>query len=116
MSKSYNVWVMILGLGAVTLVCRSLFLLFGSKLTISTRVQQGLKYAPLGAFIAILVPELLLTTSPSSAEKVFSVSHPQFSAGIAAALCFVVSRSMLATIMVGMTVFTVFRLYVGASL
>lgn len=107
---------MILGLGAVTLVCRSLFLLFGSKLTISARVQQGLKYAPLGAFIAILVPELLLTKSPSSEELVLSVSHPQFSAGLAAILCFIASRSMLATIMVGMAVLTAFRLYVGTFL
>jgi|688.fasta_scaffold1420986_1 branched-subunit amino acid transport protein len=95
---------MIVGLGATTLLCRSFFLLFGTRLTIPEEFQRALRYAPLGALIAILIPEFVLVPTPGGGYA-WTLFNPKLWGGIVAILCFVFSRSMMLTIAMGMGVF-----------
>ena len=104
MRGQLEVWCMIVGLGATTLLCRSFFLLFGTSLTIPVEVQRALRYAPLGALIAILIPEMLVLQIPGGGYT-WTLFNPKLWGGVAAIICFVYSRSMMLTISVGMAVF-----------
>jgi branched-subunit amino acid transport protein len=104
MRSGAEVWGMIVGLGAITLVCRSFFLLFGTRLVIPDSFQRALRYAPLGALLAILIPEMLVIKTESGVYA-WSFLNPKLWGGIVAILCFVFSRSMMLTIAMGMGVF-----------
>lgn len=99
-------WLAIIFLTGVTIACRGAFLLLGSKFQLPSRVQQGLRYAPLMALVAIVVPDLLLRNSVLS----LGINNPRLYAGIIGFALFAYTRSMLATIVVGMLVLTFFRL------
>ncbi len=53
--------VTIAGLAVITLLTRSFFLLPRRELPMPGWLQKGLRYAPLAALVAIIVPEVLLT-------------------------------------------------------
>ena len=107
----FQIWVMIFGLGIVTLVSRSLFLIIGTRLTISDTIQRGLRFAPLGALVAILVPEMVVVKTSAGTVHTLSFMHPQFFGGITALISFMFTRNMIATIGAGMAVFTVIRIW-----
>jgi branched-subunit amino acid transport protein len=104
MRSDVQAWLMIVGLGATTVLCRSFFLLFGTRLSIPERVQRALRYAPLGALIAILIPEMLLVPI-SGGGYTWSLSNPKLWGGGVAIVSFIISRSMMLTITTGMGVF-----------
>ena len=62
----------ILGLGVVTLLARSFFLLPQRELPMPPLVRRALKYAPLAALVAIIVPEVVMTRG---ALTTFSVAN-----------------------------------------
>jgi branched-subunit amino acid transport protein len=51
----------ILGMGAVTLLCRSFFLLPAQELPMPRWLREGLRYAPLAALAAVVAPEIVMT-------------------------------------------------------
>jgi branched-subunit amino acid transport protein len=104
--SSLDIWLVIIGLMLLTQLMRSSFLLFGDRFPLPERVQHGLRYAPVCALIALITPELFITQGALD----LSISNPKLIAGIAAAAIILVTRSMIATIVLGMLVFTVFRL------
>lgn len=98
---------------AVTLssfVTRSGPLLLSSRLKLPPTVEAALRYAPACALAAIVVPDLLFTGEAAA----ISLSNPKLLAGGAAAVIFVASRSMIATIGGGMAVFWLARAVLGA--
>ena len=99
-----EVWVMIAGLGAITLVTRSFFLLFGTRLVIPDSFQRALRYAPLGALLAILIPEMVVIKSESEMYE-WSLLNPKLWGGLVAILSFLATRSMMITIATGMVTF-----------
>lgn len=56
-----EVVVTVLGLGLITLVTRAFFLLPQRELPLPAWLKQGLRYAPLAALVAVVVPEVVLT-------------------------------------------------------
>lgn len=99
-----EVWGMIAGLGAITLVCRSFFLLFGTRLVIPESFQRALRYAPLGALLAILIPEMVVIKTESGGYE-WSLFNPKLWGGVVAILSFLTTRSMMITIATGMVTF-----------
>jgi branched-subunit amino acid transport protein len=69
-------------------------------------VQHGLRYAPACALVALITPELFLTQGTLDV----SLANPKFIAGLAAAATMLASRSMIATMVIGMAAFTLLRL------
>src|SRR6476620_10754945 len=51
----------ILGMGAVTLLCRSFFMLPQGDLPMPRWLREGLRYAPLAALAAVVAPEVVMT-------------------------------------------------------
>ena len=50
-----------LGMAAITLLCRSFFLLPDEDLPMPNWLREGLRYAPTAALAAVVAPELVLT-------------------------------------------------------
>jgi branched-subunit amino acid transport protein len=100
-----RIWLVVIGLTLVSIVTRSFFLLLGARITLSEEVQRALRYAPVGALVAIVIPEIFMAKA-SDGAFVLSVSNPQMWGGVAATLGAMLSRSMLVTLLVGMVVYS----------
>ena len=59
--SAWEAFLAIAGLAAVTVLTRAFFLIPERELKLPGWVQRGLRYAPLGALAAVVVPEVLLT-------------------------------------------------------
>lgn len=101
--------VTIVGLAVITVLTRSCFFLSSRELRMPDWLQRGLRYAPLAALTAVLVPEVLITEgqliSTWQDARLFSVA--------AAGAYFWWRRGILGTIVVGMAVLVPLKLGLG---
>lgn len=104
----WEVWVVILVLSVSTACTRSVFWLIGHKVTIPPRVQEVLRYAPACALAAIVVPDMVL--GPQG-EVQLALANPKLLAGLAALGFYLWRRAMLQTILFGMLVLTLLRVF-----
>ncbi len=100
------VWIVIVGLTAVTFATRSAFLVLGRRFTLPPRLLHALRYAPVCALMALIAPELLVVDG----SVALSLTNPKLVAGVACAVLMVVTRSMVAAMAAGMLAFTALRL------
>lgn len=100
-----EIWLTIAALVCATAVTRSSFWVIGEHVSIPTRVQEMLRYAPSCALAAIIGPDLLL--DPQGAVD-FSFHNYKLLA--AAIVYYLARRNMLETIVFGMACFTALRL------
>lgn len=123
--SAWQIWLTILGLALVTVVTRGFFLFMGTRIRLPGAVQRALRYAPVAALVAILVPELLAVEGGRQAgiglqsgpwflsEQVdwmgFLSSHARLFAAAAAVIVFWYRRGMLLAISIGMLIYTVLR-------
>ncbi len=108
MSGMY-LWIAFFGLMLVTIITRGFFLLAGSRFNIPQTVHEFLRYAPTAALIAIVLPEILFIQEPTSQLFELDLYSPQLFGGLVAIVGFVVTKSMLGTIFLGMIAFTAAR-------
>jgi len=101
MSGELDIWYAVLVIAALTLstvITRCSYLLFGDRIPLSPAVRRALKYAPVAALAAIVVPEMAPWTA----------AGPQWDwrllAGLSAIPVFLLSRSITLTMVVGMMV------------
>lgn len=99
----------ILGLGVVTVLARAFFLLPRRELPLPPIVRRALKYAPLAALAAIVVPEVLL----SRGVLIDTWADARLWGALAGAGWFAWRRGILGTIAVGMLVFLPLRVGLG---
>lgn len=99
----------IAGLGVITLVTRSFFLLPERELPLPEWLQRGLRYAPLAALAAVLLPETVMRDG----HLVATLADARLPAVAAATAAYFWRRSVLDTIAVGMMVFLPLRLGLG---
>ncbi|WP_374586549.1 AzlD domain-containing protein [Pseudoduganella sp.] len=102
-----EIWLTILAMALATAVTRSSFWVIGEHVSIPTRVQEMLRYAPSCALAAIIGPDLLLDTQ---GVVEFSFHNYKLLAGAAAIAYYLARRNMLETIIFGMACFTALRL------
>jgi branched-subunit amino acid transport protein len=93
------------GLTLVTLLTRSLFLLFGDQVTLPPRIRHGLRYAPACALAALIAQQLVR----SDPQLDISILNPRLDAALIAVAVMLWSRSMLAAMGAGMAAFTLLR-------
>jgi len=98
-----------LGLMLVTFVTRSFFLLIGSRLDIPEAVHEFLRYAPTAALIAIVLPEVIFIKDPATQFFELDLYSPHLFGGVVAIFGYLITKSMLATIFLGMIAFTIAR-------
>lgn len=111
MSGMY-LWIAFFGLMLVTVITRGFFLLGGSRFDIPQTVHEFLRYAPTAALIAIVLPEILFIKEPTSQLFALDLYSPQLFGGLVAIVGFIVTKSMLGTIFLGMMAFTVARFFI----
>lgn len=108
MSETY-LWIAFFGLMLVTFITRSFFLLGGSRFDIPETVHEFLRYAPTAALIAIVLPEILFIKDPTSQLFQIDLYSPHLFGGVVAVIGYLVTKSMLGTICLGMMAFTAAR-------
>jgi branched-subunit amino acid transport protein len=99
----------IVGLTAITLLTRGFFLLTRREIPFPNWLREGLRYAPLAALAAVVLPEIVLRNG----ELVTTVFDARIFGALAAAAYFRFKRGILGTIVVGMAVFLPLRLALG---
>jgi len=99
----------IAGLTAITFVTRGFFLVPERELPMPAWLREGLRYAPIGALVAVVLPEIVMTQG-----RLISTWQDARLFGVAGATAwFVWRRSMLGTILAGTGTMLVFRLGLG---
>jgi branched-subunit amino acid transport protein len=101
--------VAIAGLAVITVVTRSFFFLSQRELVLPAWVQRGLKFAPLAALAAVVVPEVVMTDG----QLIHTWQDARLFAVAAATLYYLRWRGMLGTILTGMAVMLPLRLGLG---
>lgn len=102
-----DVWLTIAVLVVATGVTRSSFWLIGHHITIPPRVQQMLRFAPACALAGIIAPEILMDAGQIDA----SLTNPKLLAAVASVGYVLVRRSMVETIIFGMVVLSLLRIW-----
>ena len=102
-----EIWAVIILLTIATIIDRSAFWVIGHHINLPRRVQEALRYAPSCALAAIVAPDFFINDN----QLVTSLHNPKLIAGIAAGVFYLWKKDMLLTIMFGMGMFTVVRLY-----
>ena len=105
----FEAFVTILGLTAITVLTRSFFLLSERELVLPGWVRRGLRYAPLAALAAVIVPEIVMTQG----QLIVTWKDARLFAVAAATAYFFWRRGILGTILTGMAVLVPLKLGLG---
>jgi len=99
----------IVGLALLTLLTRAFFLLPGRDLPLPDWLQQGLRYAPLAALVAVVAPEVVLTQG----QLIRTWHDARLPAVAVASAYYFWRRGILGTIVSGTAVLLWLRLGLG---
>ena len=99
----------IVGLALITVLTRSLLLLPRDEVPMPAWVKRALKYAPLAALVAIIVPEVLLTRG----VLIATLADARLIGAAVGLAYYFWKRGILGTIVVGMAVFLPLRIGLG---
>lgn len=107
-----NEWMALLtivGLAVITVLCRSFFLIPKTDLPMPDWLRDALRYAPLAALVAIVVPETVLTQG----QLIQTWQDPRLFAAAAGLAWYMLRKGILGTIVCGTSVLLVLRLGLG---
>ena len=99
----------IIGLTLITIVTRGFFFLTQREIPIPEWLRQGLRYAPLAALAAVVVPEVVM----QQGHLITTWRDARLFAAAAGALYFWQRRDILGTILTGMAVLLPLKLGLG---
>ncbi|HOB96306.1 MAG TPA: AzlD domain-containing protein [Aquabacterium sp.] len=99
----------IAGLVLITIGTRGFFILPERELPMPEWLREGLRYAPIGALVAVIAPELVM----SQGRLIGTWMDARLFGAAAATAWFVWRRDMLGTIVVGTGTMLIFRLGLG---
>ena len=109
MSHDLYVFITIVGLTVVTVLTRSFFLIPEREVALPEWVKRGLRYAPLAALAAVVVPEVVMTQG----QFIATWQDARLYAVAAGSAYFFWRRSILGTIVSGMAVLIPLKLVMG---
>jgi branched-subunit amino acid transport protein len=99
----------IFGLGAITVLTRSFFLLPERELPIPLWLREALRYAPLAALVAVVAPEVIM----SNGHVIQTWQDARLYAAAAGAAWYWWRRGILGTIVSGTAVLLALRFGLG---
>lgn len=102
-----ELWTTLVGLALVTLVTRASMLFLPVRLQPGPRVQRALRYAGPCVLIAIIGPDLIRHDGAID----FGFHNIRLMAALVATVTFLVTRSALMTILMGLVALTALRLF-----
>lgn len=99
----------IVGMGLITLLTRAFFMIPERELLMPDWVKQGLRYAPLAALAAVIVPEIVM----SNGHLITTWKDARLFAVAVATAYFFWKRGILGTIISGTAVMLTLRIGLG---
>lgn len=108
MNSAYAL-ITIVGLTVITVLTRGFFLISKQELVLPDWVKRGLRYAPLAALAAVVVPEVVM----AQGELIGTWKDARLYAAAAASAYFFWRRGILGTIVTGMVVLIPLKLGLG---
>ncbi len=96
------------GLALSTLITRTSFLVAGSRLRLSHRVEVALRYAPVCTLSAIIVPDVLFH---GGATLDLGLFNPRLLGVLAAGVWICFSRNIVGCLATGMAAYSLARVY-----
>jgi branched-subunit amino acid transport protein len=99
----------IAGLTAVSVLTRGFFMLPAREVPIPAWLREALRYAPLAALVAVLLPEIAMTDD----HLIATWKDARLYATAMGVLVFCTTRSLLGTILAGTAVLLALRLGLG---
>ena len=109
MLSAWEITLAIVGLTALTVLTRSFFLLTDREIPIPDWLREGLRYAPLAALAAVVVPEVVMTHG----QLIVTWQDARLYAAATGAAYFFWRRDILGTILTGMAVLLPLKLGLG---
>jgi branched-subunit amino acid transport protein len=106
---TFDTVIAIAGLAVVTLVTRGFFVFSERDIPLPGWLQQGLRYAPLAALVAVVAPELVM----SQGQMIATWKDARLFAAAAGAAYYFWRHGILGTIITGSVVMLVLRLGLG---
>jgi branched-subunit amino acid transport protein len=106
-SATIATWALILGLAAISFATRAVFTLPERRLRLSPALGRVLRFAPAAALLAIVVPDIARVNGVLD----LSFANPRLVAGLAAFVFAAYTRSIVFTIVGGMAVLTLWRVF-----
>lgn len=107
--STFALFVAIVGLAALTVITRGFFFLTEREIPIPAWLRQGLRYAPLAALGAVVLPEIVMVDG----HLIDTWRDARLFAAAAGIAYFSWRRGILGTILVGMAVLLPLRLGLG---
>ena len=107
--STWEAVISILGLGLITILTRSFFLLPQREVPIPLWLREALRYAPLAALVAVIAPEVIM----SNGHLIQTWQDARLYAAAAGALWYWWRRGILGTIVCGTTVLLALRFGLG---
>jgi len=107
--STWQTVLVIVGLGVITALTRAFFMLPDRELPMPDWARQGLRYAPLAALAAVIVPEIVMTQG----QVVHTWADARIYATVAGSVYFFWRRGILGTIVAGMVVLIALKLGLG---
>lgn len=107
--STWEVVVTILGMAVITVLTRGFFILPQRELPLPGWLREGLRYAPVGALVAVVTPEIVM----SQGRLIDTWQDARLFGAAAATAWFIWRRDMLGTIVSGTAVMLIFKLGLG---
>ena len=99
----------IVGLAAITVITRGFFVIPEREVPIPAWLREALRYAPLAALVAVLLPEIAMTDD----HLISTWKDARLYAAAVGVGVFWTTRNLLATILAGSAVLLALRLGLG---
>jgi len=106
---AWEITLAIVGLAVLTVLTRGFFLLTEREIPIPDWLREGLRYAPLAALAAVVVPEVVMTQG----QLISTWQDARLYAAATGAAYFLWRRDILGTILTGMAVLLPLKLGLG---
>jgi branched-subunit amino acid transport protein len=103
---AWQILLAILGLAAITVITRGFFVIPEREVPIPAWLREALRYAPLAALVAVLLPEIAMTGD----HLIDTWRDARIYATAMGVLVFCTTRNLLATILAGTAVLLALRL------
>ncbi len=107
--NGWEITLAIAGLTALTVLTRGFFLLTEREIPIPDWLREGLRYAPLAALAAVVVPEVVMTQG----QLISTWQDARVYAAATGAAYYFWRRDILGTILTGMAVLLPLKLGLG---
>lgn len=107
--SAWQTFATVLGLALITAFTRAFFLYPERDLPMPGWLSRGLRYAPLAALAAVIVPEVVMTQG----HLIATFQDARLPASVAASVYYFARRDILGTIVTGMAVFLPLRIGLG---